>query len=142
MIRRIGQIAVLSVAAVTVTGCATVYPEYLAALRSDAMASAAIQGAEIEDRFEQDASIGGVLGKPVHAQIQLSYSIEPDADPKVAKDEAVEEASVSGWTINDPTADVVRGTKGIAGGEAAIAIYFADPRRLIVRLEHEFDPPR
>lgn len=141
LVRRIVLAAAMALAATTVTACNTVYPEYLAALREDPMASVALEGAATGDRSEHEASIGGLMGKPSHARIQIAYGLERDADPQRVKDRAIDAAATAGWAIDDADAEVVRGTKTLAGGDAEIAIYFVEPARLIIRLEHESDPP-
>jgi len=126
------------------SACGTTYPDDLRSLQSDAMAAAQLTGAEVSRTTQYDAELGGLMGKPRAAQIQIAYSVGREADASSVKDEAVELAQAAGWDISDPQAEIVQGTKTLGTGDADIGIYFVEEggeERLIIRLEHDFDHP-
>ena len=133
---------VLALLAVISAGCETTYPEHLASLQGDPLATVQLPGAERSTDTTDDARTA--LSRPVAATILRRFHIEEEADPDRVRDEAIDAARAAGWSIEDPAAERVEGTKEFATGNADVAIYFLDATKadLIVLIQHDRPVPQ
>lgn len=126
---------------VLAVGCATTYPADLQSLQRDPMAELALPGIELVRPSEQEAILAS---KPAPAGLSNSYRILADADPATVRVEAIAQAERHGWNLQDPDAEIVRGSKQLDTGNGGIAIYFIEAegeQRLLVALQHEWTHP-